>query len=180
MSKIVIGRSKKLSEALIYCSSAFLKNSVVYSGGWFLHVMRCTVKLQSLEMNSQRKENVVQRTCPSDIKNSYVYKSSMYVALSKCCSWGFWLLSALKTNCLLALKLSCTGFVQSGCKRAEFLFALNKPAYSESSEVASLCVLKSNTNVLICVSATIAVLFFESLHRYFLEKHMKKPNSSWG
>lgn len=67
----------------------------------------------------------------------------MYVALdvplllSKCCKWGFWLLSPLKTNSSLALKWSYAVFVWSGCKKAESLFTLLKLAYSESSEIAS-------------------------------------------
>lgn len=129
----------------------------------------------------QREENVIQRSCPSDSKNSsWVYENNMYVALDvlvllpKCCNWGFWLPSTLKTNYLLALNFVLYWFrVWSGCKRAEFLFILNKLSYSESSEVASYscCIIKSsNPNVLICMSAT--TLFFKSFfYRYFLEDH---------
>lgn len=135
------------------------------------------------------EESERRKYCPKNSpfryqNNNWVYKSNMYIALdvlkllSKCCGWVFWLLTTSKTNCLLALKLSYTGFVWSGWKRAEFLFTLNKLAYSEKWLL--IRVVKSNGNVLMCVSTTIAVLFFLSLHRYFLEERMRKPRSSWG
>lgn len=96
---------------------------------------------------------------------------TMDVLFSKCCGWGH-----LESKLLVGFEFVLYWLCLGECKRAQFLFTLNKLILNQ---LLLIHVIKPNPIAFICVPVTIIVLFFKSLHTYFLGERVRKLESSW-